>query len=99
MNMKIAFAHRDLDKDIYIQYLEDKDKEELVCQLCKSFYSLKLAPTKKCNQFYHIMLSHRYKCNGINHFLYTKKGKNGSLVILILYVDNMLIASGHMEEI
>lgn len=33
-----------------------------------------------------------------DHYLYTKKATNDSLVILILYVDDMLLASKHSYE-
>ena len=45
------------------------------------------------------MFSQSYKRSEIDHCLYTKQAKDGSLLILILYVDDMLIASRHMVEI
>ena len=45
------------------------------------------------------MLSQGYKQSGIDHCMYTKQAKDGSLLILILYVDDMLIAGRHMAEI
>ena len=44
------------------------------------------------------MLSQGYRCNGIDHCLYTKKAKDGSLLILILYVDDMLLLGSSMDE-
>ena len=37
------------------------------------------------------MLSQGYAGNEIDHCLSTKQAKDGSLIILILYVDDMLI--------
>ena len=45
------------------------------------------------------MLSQGYKRSEKNHYLYTKQAKDGSLVILILYVDDMLLAGRQMAEI
>ena len=45
------------------------------------------------------MLSQGYRRNGIDHFLYTKGVKDGSLHILILYVDDMLLASMNINEL
>ena len=45
------------------------------------------------------MLSQGYKRSGTDHCLYTKQAKDGSLVILILYVYDMLLAGRQMAEI
>ena len=45
------------------------------------------------------MLSQGYKCSDIVHYLYTKKAKDTNLLILILYVDDMLIAGTNIDEI
>ena len=46
MNVKTAFLHGDLDKEIYVEHLEGfivKGKENYVCKLKKSLYGLKQA--------------------------------------------------------
>ena len=46
------------------------------------------------------MILQGYKCNDIDHFLYSKCSKDGSLLILILYVeDDMLIFRSNIDEI
>ena len=45
------------------------------------------------------MLSQGYKRSDTDHCLYTKRAKDGSLLILILYVDDMLIAGNNSDEI
>ena len=35
----------------------------------------------------------------MDHCLYTKRAKDGNLLILILYVDDMLIAETNIDEI
>ena len=47
LDVKIAFLHGDLEKEIYIEQPKDfeiKGKENLVCRLKKNFYGLKQAP-------------------------------------------------------
>ena len=44
------------------------------------------------------MLSQGYKRSNIDHCLYTKKATHGNLLILILYVDDMLLAGSSMDE-
>ncbi|MCO5574152.1 hypothetical protein L7F22_027932 [Adiantum nelumboides] len=102
MGVKIAFLHEDLHEEVYMQqprgYIE-KGKEELVCRLRKSLYGLKQAPREWYKKFHQFMLSQGYKRSDIDHCLYMRQAKDGSLLILILYVDDMLIASRQMAEI
>ena len=44
------------------------------------------------------MLSQGYRRSNIDHCLYTKKATDGSLLILILYVDDMILAGSSMDE-
>ena len=47
MDVKIAFIHGDLDKEIYLQQPERfvvPGKEQMVCKLTRSLYGLKQAP-------------------------------------------------------
>ena len=77
---------------------ERKGKENLVCKLKKSLYCLKQALREWYHKFHSFMLSQGYRCNNIDHFLYTKKATDGYLLILILYVDDMLLARSSMDE-
>ena len=45
------------------------------------------------------MLSYGYHRSDTDHCLYTKQAKHGNLFILILYVDDMLIARSNMDDI
>ena len=45
------------------------------------------------------MLSQGYRQSDIDHCLYTKQAKDGSLLILILYVDDMLLAGTNIDEL
>ena len=102
MDVKIAFLHGDLHEDIYMQQPKgfvEKGKENLVCKLKKSLYGLKQAPRECYHKFHSFMLSQGYKRSDIDHCLYTKKAKDGSLLLLILYVDDMLLASTNINEL
>ena len=77
----------------------EKDKEKLVCRLKKSLYGLKQAPCEWYNKFDAFMQFHSYTQSEIDHCLYTKRAKDGSLIVLILYVDDMLIAGRNGYEI
>ena len=45
------------------------------------------------------MLSQGYQRSDTDHFLYTKQDKDGILIILILYVDNMLIVGTNIDKV
>ncbi|KAK0594571.1 hypothetical protein LWI29_027750 [Acer saccharum] len=73
-------------------------KEELVCRLTKSLYGLKQAPRQWYKKFDGFMQGNGYfRCNA-NHCCYFKKVKS-SFIILLLYVDDMLVAGADVEEI
>jgi hypothetical protein len=43
-------------------------------------------------------LCHAHKCHS-HHCVYFKKLENGSFIILLLYVDDMLVAGTNMQDI
>ena len=101
MDVKTVFLHGDLHEEIYMQQpegFESKGREQLVCRLKKSLYGLKQTPREWYHKFHSFMLLQGYKCSEIGHCLFTKKAKDGSLIILILYVDDMLLARSSMGE-
>ena len=94
MDVKMAFLHGDLHEEIYMQQpkgFESQGREQLVCKLNKSLYGLMQAPHEWYHKFHSFMLLQGQRCNDIDHCLYTKKAKDGSLLILILYVDETLL--------
>ena len=100
MDVKIAFLHGDLDEEIYMQQPEgfaQKGKEHLVCRLKKSLYGLKQAPRQWYQKFDTFMQSQGFKRSTEDSCLYVKRQRNGQLIMLILYVDDMLIA-GHSKK-
>ena len=102
MHVKNAFLNGDLQDDIYMQQpqgFEEKNKKGLVCKLNKSLYGLKQALQERFHKFHSFMLSQGYQRRDTNHCLYTKWAKDGSFLILIFYVDDMLIAGTHIEDI
>ncbi|RVW22487.1 Retrovirus-related Pol polyprotein from transposon TNT 1-94 [Vitis vinifera] len=58
MDVKTAFLHGDLDKEIYMEQPKDftiKEKEDYVCKLKKSLYGLKQAPRQWYKKFESVM--------------------------------------------
>ena len=99
--MKTTFLHGNLEEDLYMIQPEGfiaQGQENLVCKLRKSLYGLKQAPRqwyKKFDSFMHKIGFKRYEAD---HCCYVKFFDN-SYIILLLYVDDMLIARSSIEEI
>ena len=102
LDVKTTFLHGDLRDEIHMQQPEgfiEKGQEKIVCKLKKSLYGLKQAPREWYNKFDAFIQTQGYAQSETDHCLYTKRAKDGSLIVLILYVDDMLIAGRSGYEI
>ncbi|MCO5573541.1 hypothetical protein L7F22_027312 [Adiantum nelumboides] len=102
MVVKTTFLHGDPHEDIYLQQPERfvvKGKEHLVCKLKKILYGLKRVPREWYHKFHLFMLSQGYRQSDIDHCLYRKQAKDGSFLILILHVDDMLLAKTNIDKL
>jgi hypothetical protein len=77
------------------QGYEVKGKENLVCRLKKRLYGLKKAPRYWYLKFDRFMTEQGYNRCHSDHCVYFKKLENGSFIILLLYVDDMLVAGSN----
>jgi hypothetical protein len=102
LDVKTTFLHGDLEEEIYRQQpqgYEVKGKENLVCRLKKSLYGLKQAPRQWYLNFDRFMTEQGYNRCHSDHYVYFKRLENGSYIILLLYVDDMLVAGSNMQDI
>jgi hypothetical protein len=102
LDVKTTFLHGDLEEEIYMQQpqgYEVKGKENLVCRLKKSLYGLKQAPRQWYLKFDRFMTEQGYNRCHSDHCVYFKRLENGSFIILLLYVDDMLVAGSNMQDI
>ncbi|CAH9127437.1 unnamed protein product, partial [Cuscuta epithymum] len=101
LDVKTAFLHGNLEEDIYMAQpigFSVSGKEKLVCKLKKSLYGLKQAPRQWYLKFDSFMQRNGYTRCKMDHCCYLKKFKS-SYIILLLYVDDMLVAGSNMQEI
>jgi len=99
LDVKTTFLHGDLEEEIYMQQpqgYEVKGKEKLVCRLKKSLYGLKQAPRQWHLKFDRFMSKQGYTRCHSGHCVYLKRKNDGSYIILLLYVDDMLVAGSNM---
>jgi hypothetical protein len=102
LDVKTIFLHGDLEEEIYMQQphgYEIKGKENFVCRLKKNLYGLKQDPRKWYLKFDKFMIEHGYSRCHSDHCVYFKKVENGSYIILLLYVDDMLVVGSNMKDI
>lgn len=101
LDVKTAFLHGDLEEEIYMvqpQGFAVQGKERMVCKLQKSLYGLKQAPRQWYKRFDNFMVGNGFSRCQADHCCYMKNFGN-SCIILLLYVDDMLIAGQSKQEI
>eukprot|EP00253_Pinus_taeda_P026498 PITA_26498 len=102
LDVKTAFLHGDLDEEIYMEQPEgfvQHRNNKFVCRLKKSLYGLKQSPQQWYKKFDSFLLSQKYIRSEYNHCVYFKQLSNGIFIILVLYVDDILLARKSIEEI
>ena len=100
--MKTAFLHGTLEKRIYMKQSDgfmEMGQEEKVCLLSKSLYGLKQSPRQWYRRFDSFVLSLGfYRCEH-DYCVYIKDVDEEDALYLLLYVDDMLIASRSMDAV
>jgi len=95
MDVKTAFLHGDLEENVYMAQPKGfvvEGKERMGCRLKKSIYGLKQASRQWYLKFDETIRSFGFKQNVEDNCVYAKF-KNGKYIFLILYVDDILLAS------
>jgi transposase InsO family protein len=96
LDVKTAFLHGILEDDIYMTQPEGfqvPGKEEYVCKLKKSLYGLKQSPRQWYKKFDSYMIHLGFNRSPYDCCVYHNKADDGSMVYLVLYVDDMLLAA------
>ena len=70
-----------------------------MCKLKKSLYGLKQSPRQWYKRFDSFVTGHELKRCTYDSCVYYKKCDDGSMVYLLIYVDDMSIAAKDMKEI
>ncbi|PWA56329.1 Gag-Pol polyprotein [Artemisia annua] len=102
LDVKIAFCHGNLEEEIHMLQLEgfkQKGKENLVCRLNKSLYGLKQAPRCWYKRFDSFIKSEPILSDVRlgTRIMFSKP--HNDFVILLLYVDDMLVAGPNKDRI
>ena len=95
MDVKIAFLNGDLNEEVYMMQPEGfvaNDSGTLVCRLKKSIYGLKQASRQWYLKFHSVVASYGFVENKVDQCIYCKVSGR-KFIFLILYVDDILLAS------
>ena len=100
--LDVKIAHGEVEEEIYMQQPEGfavSSKEDCVFLLMKSLYGLKQSSRQWYKRFDLFMISHDFKRSSFDSCVYFKKCNDESFLYLLLYVDDMLIATKSKEEL
>ena len=98
MDVKTAFLNGDLNEEVYMMQPEGfvaNDLGTLVCRLEKSIYGLKQASRQWYLKFHSVVASYGFVENKVDQCIYCKVSGR-KLIFLILYVDDILLASSDL---
>ncbi|CAJ2646442.1 unnamed protein product [Trifolium pratense] len=100
MDVKTAFLHGELEETIYMQQPEGfvKDNSK-VCLLKKSLYGLKQSPRQWYRRFDDFLLKAGFVRSNYDSCVYMMKRNEKVILYLLLYVDDILMASSDKQEI
>jgi len=102
LDVKTAILYGDLDEKIYMRQpvgFVNGNPENVVCLLKKSLYGLKQAPRQLYKTFDTFVLKHGFQRSNYDVCLYYKGDGGKNSLYLVLYVDDMLLASCNKTEI
>nr|GEX49786.1 retrovirus-related Pol polyprotein from transposon TNT 1-94 [Tanacetum cinerariifolium] len=102
LDVKTAFLYGNLKEEIYMlqpEGFKQKGKKNLVCRSNKSLYGLKQASRCWYKRFDSFIMS--LECNRlhVDPYTYFKRFRNNDFIILLLYVDDMLVACPNKDRI
>ncbi|XP_070005641.1 uncharacterized protein [Nicotiana sylvestris] len=103
LDVNSAFLHGDLHEEVYmrippgLQISSSSSASLLVCRLRKSLYGLKQASRQWFSKLSDALLSKGHIARKNDYSLFTKSSGD-SLIILVVYVDNILLAGADIAE-
>lgn len=99
MDVKTAFLNGNIDETIYMAQPENfvsEDSKDMVCKLKKSIYGLKQASRQWYFKFHQVIISFGFEVNLVDDCIY-HKFCGSKYIFLVLYVDDILLASNNID--
>ena len=102
LDVKTAFLHGSLDEQIYMSqprgYVKQLN-EHKVCPQKRSLYGLKQSPRQWYLRFDKFMIQPGYLRSQHDNCVHNKWLENGVGIFMLLYVDDMLMASVNRQDV
>ncbi|WVY98367.1 hypothetical protein V8G54_030518 [Vigna mungo] len=92
LDVRTAFLHGDLEETLYMKQPDGFAVDDRVCLLQKSLYGLKQSPRQWYRKFDDFLIKLNFKRCNYDDCVYTLN-HGGEILYLLLYVDDILIAS------
>ena len=101
MDVKTAYLHAPIDREIYMEQPEgyEKEGEKLVCKLQKSIYGLKQSGRNWNEMLHTCLVDDNFTQNPTDHCVYTKESEETGKVIVVVWVDDLIIAASNNESL
>jgi hypothetical protein len=103
MDVDTAFLQSPVEEEVYVHQpkgyeVPGADGIRLVCKLKRSLYGLKQAPRNWNKTFHGWMIKYGFKSSDADHCVYVLI-VNGSIIVVILYVDDVIIAGDNQAVV
>ena len=95
VDVNTVFLNGNIDETIYMvqpENFESNNSKQLVCILKRSIYGLKQASRQWYIKFYQVITSFGFKEDIVDQCIYLKFSRS-KFIVLVLYVDDILLAS------
>jgi len=99
MDVKTAFLNGVLEKEIYIECpegLEEKIPRAMVCRLVKAIYGRRQSPGTWYQKIHEFFLAHRFIRSTHDYSLYVHYERR---ILVLVYVDDLVLAAAEVEQI